>query len=125
MTATKHTPGPWDWTWDGEGQPGRVAKTLPCEPVEDCGYDSVCIALTYDQRGRFDQRANAQLIAAAPELLEEHQQWAEWFGEALVLALQSDYSKVDELARTFRLSFATGSAVIKSDAIAKATGSPA
>lgn len=64
-----HTPGPWHWTCDGDDQPGRVGVTLPCEPVEHCGYDSHCIALT--QPGKFDQRANARLIAAAPDLLRE------------------------------------------------------
>lgn len=62
--AQEATPGPWHWTWDGAGQPGRVGKTLPCEPVEDCGYNSHCIALT-QEAGRFDQQANAAFIAAA------------------------------------------------------------
>jgi hypothetical protein len=58
--SAQHTPGPWHFTWDGEGQPGRVGVVLPCEPVEHCGYDSHCIALT--QPGKFDARANAERI---------------------------------------------------------------
>lgn len=56
----EHTPGPWHFTWDGEGQPGRIGVVLPCDPVEQCGYDSHCIALT--QPGKFDARANAERI---------------------------------------------------------------
>jgi hypothetical protein len=62
--AQAATPGPWHWNFDAKGYPGRVGKTAPCEPVEHCGYDSHCIALTYDGNERFDSRANAEHIAA-------------------------------------------------------------
>jgi hypothetical protein len=62
--AQAATPGPWHWNFDAKGYPGRVGKTVPCEPVEHCGYDSHCIALTYDGNERFDSRANAEHIAA-------------------------------------------------------------
>lgn len=64
MSGAKHTPGPWE-VLDGT----RVGVTLP-SLTEGCGYDSHCIALTYGHDQRIDARANARLIAAAPELLE-------------------------------------------------------
>lgn len=56
--AQRATPGPWDVV-DGN----RVSVTLPCPPVEQCGYDSVCVALTYPDR-RHNHVANAAFIAA-------------------------------------------------------------
>ena len=109
-TKQSFTPGPWE-----AGQYGNSIIVT----AKDRQYDVAVVR----NIGREDNAANARLIAAAPELLEEHQRWAGWLGEALVLVLQGDYSHVNELASTFRIGFESGSAVIKSDAIAKAIGS--
>lgn len=66
-----------------------------------------------------------KLMAQRNELLMEHQEWAASFGEALVLALQGDYSKVDELAKCLPIKFTSGAPVLASAAIEKATGSAA
>lgn len=69
MSTHKHTPGPWrvarqnpspttgEWMVSG-AKPGYLAE------VRDCGSGDV--------------QANARLIAAAPELLEACQTFAEW-----------------------------------------------
>lgn len=64
-----HTPGPWHATSSGEGLPltriGYAMRGL------GGGYDSHCIALmSVEQRDDEVVSANAQLIAAAPDLLE-------------------------------------------------------
>lgn len=65
--------------------------------------------------------ANAKLIAAAPDLLEEHKEWANRFGTACILSLQGDYSAFDEIARNYIIEFHNGEPHLKSQAIAKAT----
>jgi hypothetical protein len=58
------------------------------------------------------------------ELLDEHKRWAEDFGDALVLALQGDYSRVDELAREMRIDIGPGGVPrLQSAAIIKSEGS--
>lgn len=63
--AEEATPGPWEAWSDGPGRPRkRVGVTMPCEPVEDCGYLSHCIALTQSDHPRLNADANGQYIAA-------------------------------------------------------------
>lgn len=91
MSKAKHTPGPWD------ENNGRVFRG---------NSGSICI-LT-DQHSFVEYRANARLIAAAPELLEAL--------EYIYLLLQDDYDG-DALKRlTAELSDTARAA------IAKATG---
>lgn len=58
----KHTPGPWDKIQHREGDSRVGAKTL--------------IAIVYSEayKDTENQKANANLIAAAPDLLEAAQQ---------------------------------------------------
>jgi hypothetical protein len=70
----------------------------------------------------YDIEANAQLIATAPELLEEHKVWAKNIGEALIRVLQKDYSLIDILAKTTNIDFTSGEPVLRSEAIDKAEG---
>lgn len=60
MNNTKHTPGPW--TWDGEFGLGWYAELV--SPEKYVGHYSRPQALS-----REESKANARLIAAAPELL--------------------------------------------------------
>ena len=65
---------------------------------------------------------NARLIAAAPDLLAEHKQWAGAFAEAMIAVLQEDFTTIKALAKTMPLDFVDGHPVIVSAAIAKAEG---
>ncbi len=58
---TQHTPGPWEVATDG----ATVLAGQFDEFVADCQSDGYNAESAYDQ-----DRANARLIAAAPELLE-------------------------------------------------------
>jgi hypothetical protein len=51
--AQQHTPGPWT-------QEGRAV----------IGPDDTVVAMTYKDRNRDEEEANARLIALAPEMLE-------------------------------------------------------
>jgi hypothetical protein len=63
---SKHTPGPWH-------QPVRYSpednKPMPCGAVEDETGAAIAVACLSDARDLDTWRANARLIAAAPELL--------------------------------------------------------
>lgn len=70
MEQAKHTPGPW-WVDDFGNGDVRVGadpvKGMP-PPFVD-GRTFICKMYQKDERG-IDAKANAQLIASAPELLE-------------------------------------------------------
>lgn len=102
MSEQKHTQGPW-----------HVFSVYAQHEVRTPTDTLVAVV---------NSRDDARLIATATDLLDEHQQWAAMFGEALILALQGDYSKVDELAKCLPMHFTNGSAALKSAAIAKASG---
>jgi len=74
-TATKHTPGPWDWAGQADTRdPHRVFAVLggTSREIATVGdYDSRC-------REGWSERnaANARLIAAAPELLDSEREIA-------------------------------------------------
>jgi hypothetical protein len=109
------TPGPW--TVGDDDRNSQVVIEGPEFSICACHHH--CVGSI-----EVEMRANAHLIAAAPDLLGEHRAWAQMFGEALVLAMQGDYSKVDELANVARLHFPDGSPELVSEAIAKAEGQP-
>ena len=67
-----------------------------------------------------DERDALEELVA--DLLAEHKRWAEEFGDALILALQGDYSRVDIMAREMPVDFRRGVPYIRSAAIAKAEG---
>lgn len=60
--------------------------------------------------------------AAVKKLVEEHRTWAQEFGAALVMALQGDYSRVDDLAHDLIIDFPDGVPSIRSDAIKTVEG---
>lgn len=62
MPDTQHTPGPWRPNGNTvEIANGMALRVATCTPI-GTGYAS---------KGREESRANARLIAAAPDLLEE------------------------------------------------------
>lgn len=99
---SKHTPGPW-----------RAAKNLVFAQLPDMKIYLINEA---------EDEANARLIAACPELLEEHKAWARDFGMALLLFLQGDHSAIDNLARDMIIDRDNDGPVLRSTAIAKAEG---
>lgn len=110
--GVRHTPGPWH----------RNIPPAKKYNVVWSGRNTHVAKLADDSRvGAAEAEANINLIAAAPDLFTEHGEWAAMFGEALALALQSDYSKVDELAKSMRLIFPGCTPTLYSAAIAKAT----
>lgn len=56
----KHTPGPWDYSWNGHYFDIGILRDCSVVPIFPQTCMGVCAA----------QEANARLIAAAPELLE-------------------------------------------------------
>lgn len=65
MTNQKHTPGPWHWHYDGFNQISIYSDTQT-----KCGSKAVVNHLSFYAGGEEEQKANACLIAAAPDLLE-------------------------------------------------------
>ena len=66
MSETKHTPGPWEVSWDKYGKESEIhgKSELNDGPICIIPHDDVT------ESGAEEQLANARLIAAAPELLE-------------------------------------------------------
>lgn len=62
--TTKWTPGPWNWD---AGDIGAEASQPYCNVFTD---DETIIATVNDRFNRQQGRANARLMAAAPELVE-------------------------------------------------------
>lgn len=137
MSEAKFTSGPWEFipveVWpfgvriiagsnvilhqDAFAHSSKQKSRADCE--DGVGFEPKDIDTV--QNAIREQDANAKLIAAAPELLDEHKDWAATFGRALVAALQGDYEDVNRLARELKLEWKTdGTPRLKSDAIAKA-----
>jgi len=64
----------------------------------------------------------ANAISAIPELIKEHEQWANCFGEALVLALQDNYLAIDRLKNDMKIDYENGKPVLYSPALQKVNG---
>jgi hypothetical protein len=106
----KPTPGPWEV--EGEGQ--DVVGILS---VGDNHYIAKLSGWEHTR-----QDANAHLIAASPDLLEEHRAWARDFGTALLLFLQGDHSAIDTLAHDMIIDQDSDGPILRSPAINKAEG---
>lgn len=74
---TEHTPGPWYFNPRNDPRQPQIAS-------ETTGHS---IAVVYDHTTDDEKRANARLIAAAPDLLEA--------AEALLEAIGDDFRVVD------------------------------
>lgn len=82
MSETKHTPGPWKVGGLAGGNDGLRVETTHVESTF-----LVAVVTGYIDRGR--RRANADLIAAAPELLAALKN--------IVLDADRDYKKAEHL----------------------------
>lgn len=70
-----------------------------------------------------EQKANAHLIAAAPDLYAEHKEWAEKFGAAMMAVMQEDFQPIIDLAMHMPFDFHdSGEPTLRSQALAKARG---
>ena len=107
MSETKHTPGPWARMEYPQNDMVLGADGLL---VANCGNDLLVNQVC----------PNARLIAAAPELLHEHKQWASVFGSALADALQGNYRRIDDLAHGVGIRMVNGEPTMASAAITKA-----
>jgi hypothetical protein len=83
--STKHTPGPWKFENDGRG----VCTVTSATPIEDSGeiigYEPVASGITWPP--------DARLIAAAPEMLDEHERVV---GSVAVLLMALDEGRSSE-----------------------------
>ena len=86
--SSKHTPGPWRvwnindvFTMDRDGDPTNGYH------IADCMVDNA----TIDERemSLSEQRANAYLIAAAPEMLEALEEWLHDFGSTNEISIKT------------------------------------
>lgn len=104
MRETKHTPGPWFVAEGVEGYPDIVTK------------DGISIIGNEGFYGDFCQDwINAHLVASAPELLEENQEWASLIGQVYVMLQQDDAKGALKLIREENIiTFKDGSPVAAS-----------
>lgn len=100
--TTQHTPGPWGCDWTSHHSHDYRLQQPNGAPLR----------LVVEANDHSEQRANARLIAAAPELLAALQAVWEFFEPVYVSAMAEDTERTaqDELMDTVRA------------AIAKATG---
>ncbi len=68
-----------------------------------------------------EDTANLTLVAACPDLLEEHKAWAKITGRILVEALQGNFEYLKVVAMQSKIVYQDGEPYLKSEAIAKAT----
>lgn len=116
MSDNKWTKGPWVVN---DTHPDRACLYISSP---DDLYKNGDVATVYCA-GTLSYEQDAQLIAAAPDLAEEHQQWSEEFGQALMAVMQEDYGPITELAMRMPFDFHdSGSPTLRSDALAKARG---
>lgn len=102
MSEAKHTPGPWRSELDADGDHGIFYATDLIAVTDGWGDSST------SDRSLDEDKANAHLIAAAPELLD---------------ALHQARLQIDYLHEKFRIT-GTGNTVLTriDEAIAKAEG---
>lgn len=94
MTTAKHTPGPWRTNKDGDRVLGKEGPV--CDVIE-------CKAPVLNEPQSFHaerQKANARLIAAAPDLLAALRTLMAWVDENV------DYVEADPLLRVARAAIA-------------------
>lgn len=77
-TQCKRTPGPWTIDADGDGKPDAIITSTHDRDGPD---DDICEVYGGNADDDETRHANARLIAAAPELLEELQHIAELIGK--------------------------------------------
>lgn len=73
---TKHTPGPWEWSYE---DPSVLALYGPRGPLDHVLWSQICPACQEcDGQCTGPNTPDARLIAAAPDLLEACKTWIAW-----------------------------------------------
>lgn len=108
----KHTKGPWKI----EVFDPAYKKSKPIHIYG--GIFEIAQAIGEDIETR---SANAHLIAAGPDLLEEHKRWAKILGHIIVSHLQGSHETLD-VYQYMKIEYRDGEPCLKSETIAKAEG---
>lgn len=121
MSNFKGVPGPW-----GIGTSSRhgVHCVDAVDPKDGLLFE-VCEVWGIDENTEETERswANARLIAAAPDLLGEHEEWAALIGSVYVMIQQGDAEGALSIIHESEvIDFSKGAPFAVSPAIVKATG---
>ena len=107
---TKHTPGPWLFT----GIKGVLYIVSEYNP-----YAFIARVMFTPGLGKQCYK-NGQLMAAAPDLLDEHKDWSKLLGNIVIEALQGNYDCLKEVMTELPIIYIDGSPRIESNPIKKA-----
>jgi hypothetical protein len=91
---SEHTPGPWSVTEDGEICAGPIEASGICIGTLYCAEDYPCLDPEHEAKCNEEYKANARLIAAAPDMLDMLRRCEMWLstvpeGRAIQAMLQS------------------------------------
>lgn len=75
----RHTPGPWHIAENEDNSFGRVTFRTICATSKNGTPFQLCLNSNYENLEQAEERkANANLIAASPDLLEALKRYVEW-----------------------------------------------
>lgn len=117
-TQPKWTPGKWRVDPENNGDIQAVDG-----PLEIASVDPRVLTGGIKPDSAEEIIANAVLIASAPDLYAEHDDWAAQFGKAVIAFLQGDDSVFADLAHNMPIEFDTdGSPRLRSTVLRRARG---
>jgi len=109
--VTTFTPGPWDFEEENdEGEPYKIAVSPSYQACVGAANDSVVADIRLadfgDSRTREEARANARLIAAAPDLYAACRAWDQGFVDGEDFTPEQFLAWVNENRRIARAALA-------------------